>query len=187
MMTEKLIALWEGTLGGSERNYAELHANLYPKLFVFASRMLADEEVVNDLLQDLFVKFWENKQKIGTIKYVEAYFYRSARSIVLNHIRMTKHREAKLTLMPEPESVFSAEDIIVAHESDSLIKQQMVVALNSLPVKQREILIMRFYDELSYPQIAEILKIRYQSVINHVYRAVQTLRQVSELSTVYAA
>jgi RNA polymerase sigma-70 factor (ECF subfamily) len=187
MMTEKLIALWEGTLAGSERDYAELHAKLYPKLFVFTSRMLDDDDLINDLLQDLFIKFWENRQKIGTIHNVEAYFYRSARSILLNHIRLTKHRESKLTLMPAPESVFSAEDIIVSNESDSLIRQQMVLALNSLPVKQREILTMRFYDDLSYRQIAEILKIRYQSVINHVYRAVQTLRQVSDLSTVYAA
>jgi RNA polymerase sigma-70 factor (ECF subfamily) len=89
--------------------------------------------------------------------------------------------------MPAPSLVFSAEEIMVSNESDSLMKQQMVTALNSLPAKQREILTMRFYDELSYPQIADILKIRYQSVINHVYRAVQTLRQVSDLSSVYAA
>ncbi|WP_083505395.1 RNA polymerase sigma factor [Pedobacter ginsenosidimutans] len=187
MMTEKLIALWEGTLRGNERDYAQLHAKLYPKLFVFTTRMLDDNDLVNDLLQDLFIKFWENREKIGTIRNVEAYFYRSARSIVLNHIRLTKHREAKLTLMPVQGLVFSAEEIMVSNESDSLMKQQMVTALNSLPAKQREILTMRFYDELSYPQIADILKIRYQSVINHVYRAVQTLRQVSDLSSVYAA
>jgi len=187
MMTDKLIALWEGTLEGSERDYAALHANLYPKLFVFASRILNDDELVDDLLQDLFIKFWETREKIGKIRYVEAYFYRSTRSIALNHIRLVRHREAKLTLIPQSEPVFSAEDIIVSRESDSLIKQQLVQILNSLPTKQREILIMRFYDDLSYPQIAKILKIRYQSVINHVYRAIQKLRAVSELSTFYAA
>lgn len=187
MMSEKLIALWDGSLAGSQKDYGALHAKLYPKLFVYASKMLNDDDLVDDLLQDLFVKFWENREKIGAIKNIEAYFYRSTRSIVLNYIRLKKHRDSKLVLMPPAEHVFSTEDIIVSKESNSLTKELLLSALNSLPAKQREILNMRFYDELTYPQIATVLGIRYQSVINHVYRAVQSLRQVSELSAVYAA
>ena len=187
MMSEKLIALWDGSLAGSQQDYATLHAKLYPKLYVYASKMLHDDDLVDDLLQDLFVKFWENRRKIGTIKNVEAYFYRSTRSIVLNYIRLKKQRDSKLILMPSPEIVFSAEDVMVSNESNSLTKELLLSALNSLPAKQREILNMRFYDELSYPQIAQVLGIRYQSVINHVYRAVQSLRQISELSSVHAA
>ncbi|MNJ87356.1 putative RNA polymerase sigma factor FecI [compost metagenome] len=187
MMSEKLIALWNGSLAGSEKDYAVLHANLYPKLFIHASRMLNDNDLINDLLQDLFTKFWVNKEKIGLIKNVEGYFYRSTRSIVLNHIRLEKQRESKMVRMPEPGIVSSTEDIIVSDESQRLTKRLVQSALNRLPAKQKEILNMRFYDELTYPQIAALLGIRYQSVINHVYRAVQSLRQVSELSAKYAA
>ncbi|MBB5440266.1 RNA polymerase sigma-70 factor (ECF subfamily) [Pedobacter sp. AK017] len=187
MMSEKLIALWNGSLAGRRKNYSALHVELYPKLFMYASKMLHDDDLVDDLLQDLFVKFWENRGKIGPIKNVEAYFYRSTRSMVLNHIRLKKHRDSKLIHMSAPEHVFSTEDIIISNESNSLTKELVLSALNRLPAKQREILNMRFYDELSYPQIAKVLGIRYQSVINHVYRAVQSLRQASELSALYAA
>lgn len=187
MTTENFIALWDGTLSGKQSDYARLHTKLYPKLFIFINRLVGDDDLTNDLLQDLFIKFWENKAKIGRLNNVEAYFYRSARSIALNHIRLIKHRELKLTLMPNPGIVFSAEDIVISNESNVEMKEQMVRALNSLPSKQREIITMRFYDELTYPQIAEILKIRYQSVINHVYRATQSLKQVHELASVYAA
>lgn len=187
MMSEKLIALWNGSLAGRETDYAVLHAKLYPKLFIYAFRMLNDNDLVNDLLQDLFIKFWINREKIGLIKNVEGYFYRSTRSMVLNHIRFEKKRESKMVLMPELGIVSSMEDVIVSYESQRLTKGLVQSALNTLPAKQKEILNMRFYDELTYLQIAELLGIRYQSVINHVYRAVQSLRQVSGLSAMYAA
>jgi RNA polymerase sigma factor (sigma-70 family) len=186
-MSEKLISLWNSILAGNGQDYTELHSSLYPRLFVFACKMLNDGETADDLLQDLFMKFWENRLKIGSLENVEAYFYRSARSIVLNHIRLTKYRKYRLRTMPDPGFVFSAEDIIVSKESDSMRKRQMILALNSLPAKQREIITMRFYKELSNPQIADILNIRYQSVSNHVCRAVHALRRVSDLSEICTA
>lgn len=187
MTSEKLIELWNGTLTGCQKNYAQLHNKLYPKLFNYGCRMLDDEDLTDDILQDLFIKFWENKTKIGELKNVEAYFYRSMKSMVLNHIRKAKTTESKLDAILVTEIAFSAEDLIISNESDHLLKERLVIALNSLPAKQREILKMRFYDDLSYPSISETLGIRYQSVINHVHRAIQSLRQIPELSTSFAA
>ena len=87
--------------------------------------------------------------------------------------------------MPEPEMEFSTEEFIISSEQDSRLHGVMVSALNELPPKQREIIHMRFYQDLEYPQIAEITGIKYQSVINHVYRAIQVLRQTTELAEVY--
>lgn len=187
MTAEKLIELWNGTLVGCEKNYAQLHNKLYPKLFNYGYRMVNDEELTDDLLQDLFIKFWENRTKIGELKNVEAYFYRSMRSMVLNHIRKAKTNESKLNALSVTDIAFSVEDLIISNESDILFKKRLITALNSLPAKQREILKMRFYDDLSYPSISETLGIRYQSVINHVHRAIQSLRQIPELSTSFAA
>ncbi len=185
--SEKLLALWLSSVNGNQLDFATLHKELYPRLFHGSLRMIQDEDVVNDLLQDLFVKFWETRDKIGDIRNVEAYFYRSARSRVLNYIRLTKNREARLEQMDFCETGQSVEDAILLKELGTQLTKTLATAMDSLPVKQKEILKMRFYDDMAYAEIAETMGIRYQSVINHVYRATQSLKQLPGLSDVYAA
>jgi RNA polymerase sigma factor (sigma-70 family) len=183
----ELTGLWDTARNGGEKAFASLHKALYPGLFIYAVKMIKDEDLADDLLQDLFIKFWQNKLRIGSISNVKAYFYRSARSIVLNHIKSSNLKDSKLDAMPEPDLEFSKEELILSQEFDIELKGLMAEALNKLPVKQREVVYMRFYEDLEYTQIAEITGIRYQSVINHVYRAIQLLRDQYTLAHIYAA
>jgi len=183
----ELIVLWEHTRNGEEKAFALLHKSLYPGLFIYAMKMVKDDDLADDLLQDLFIKFWQNRLRIGSLTNVKSYFYRSTRSMVLNHIKSTQLKEAKLEAMPEPDLEFSKEELMLSQEFNAELKDLMVVALNKLPAKQREVIHMRFYENMEYNQIAEITGIRYQSVVNHVYRAVQLLRDVCTLTDIYAA
>jgi RNA polymerase sigma-70 factor (ECF subfamily) len=183
----KLIALWEQTITGDEHSFALIHKGLYPGLFSYAMKMLRDEKLVDDLLQDLFIKFWQQATKIGSIQNVQSYFYRSVRSLVLNHIKSASLKANKLTGLPKAEIEFSKEDIIISNEQDEELKSKLHLAVNRLPKKQRETVYLRFYENMEYVQIAEITGIKYQSVINHVYRAVQTLKGTVEVKQIYAA
>ncbi|WP_316799780.1 RNA polymerase sigma factor [Pedobacter frigidisoli] len=184
---EDLTALWEQVKIGNETAFSSLHGQLYQGLFIYTLRIVEDEEVADDLLQDLFVKFWQNRAKMDHIYNIKAYFYKSIRCMTLNYIRNSQLKESKLKLMPEPELIFSKEDLIMKDEFDVRLKHEMHQALNNLPGKQREVLYMRFYENLEYDQIADIIGIKYQSVINHVYRGIQILREVKSLSGIYAA
>jgi DNA-directed RNA polymerase specialized sigma24 family protein len=48
--------------------------------------------------------------------------------------------------------------------------------LYTLPSRPREIIYLKYYEEMEYPKIAQLTGIKYQSVVNHVFRALQTLR-----------
>jgi len=182
-----MVGLWERTRTGDHSAFAQIHKKLYPGLFGYAIKMVKDEKLVDDLLQDLFIKFWQNSARIGAIQNVKAYFYRSTRSIVLNHIKSTTLKATKLLGLPEPDLEFSKEDIIVASEYHSELCRKLNCAVNGLPKKQRETVYLRFYENMEYLQIAEITGIKYQSVVNHIYRAVQSLKEVAELKHIYAA
>jgi RNA polymerase sigma-70 factor (ECF subfamily) len=182
-----MVGLWERTMTGDHNAFAQIHKKLYPGLFGYAIKMVKDEKLVDDLLQDLFIKFWQNSARIGAIQNVKAYFYRSTRSIVLNHIKSTTLKTTKLLGLPEPDLEFSKEDIIVANEYHSELCRKLHCAVNGLPKKQRETVYLRFYENMEYLQIAEITGIKYQSVVNHIYRAVQSLKEVAELKHIYAA
>jgi len=184
---DELRVLWDNSRNDDENAFALLHQNLYPSLFSYVVRMIRDEDLAEDLLQDLFIKFWQGRVGIGTISNVKAYFFRSIRSMVLNYIRSKQLKESKLDTMPAPELDFSKEELIMSDEFDADLKELMQATLNKLPAKQREIIHMRFYQDLDYTQITKITGIKYQSVVNHVYRAVQTLRETCEFSEIYVA
>jgi len=182
----ELIDLWNNTRNGDDKSYALLHHHLYPGLFTYAVKMVKDEDLADDLLQDLFINFWQKKLHIGVINNVRSYFYRATRSIVLNHLKSSQIKESKLGAMPEPELEFSTEDLILSQEFNAELTSLMAAALNKLPAKQREVIYMRFYQNMEYNQIAEITGTRYQSVINNVYRGIQVLRNVCSPTDLYA-
>ena len=148
-----------------------------------------DEDEANDLLQDMFVRLWVKKTSIGKIGNVKVYFYTSIRSIVFNYLRRIKNQDAKLDSMLsiDVDIQFSAEDIITEKETNLKLKKTIATALNRLPLRQREIMYLRFYESLDYSQIVEITGIKYQSVVNHIHRAVQSLREEFKETDMIAA
>jgi RNA polymerase sigma factor (sigma-70 family) len=170
--------LWDLAAGGNQDAYALLHKDLYPSLYHFLLKMVKEEELADDLLQDVFFKIWTKRAQIGAIKNVKAYFFTAARSTAINHFRQRKLIAERLARFPAPEMEFNREDIIIADENNAELKLAMAVALNNLPARQREILYLKFYEDMDYSKIADVTGIKYQSVVNHVFRAIQTLRSV---------
>jgi len=175
--TIELSKLWDAVCLGNQDAYATLHTQLYPGLFSYVRSILRNEEEANDLLQDMFVKLWLKKESIGKIDNVKSYFYTAIRSIALNYIRQVKLRESKLDDLTSVDIQFSAEDIMTEKETSLKLKNTIAAALNKLPSRQREIIYLRFYESLDYAQIVEVTGIKYQSVVNHIHRAVQSLRE----------
>jgi RNA polymerase sigma-70 factor (ECF subfamily) len=68
----------------------------------------------------------------------------------------------------------------VNSENNAEVNRLLSVALNTLPVRQREMIFLKYFDGWNYDQIANVTGIKYQSVVNHVHRAILQLR--SELT-----
>jgi len=180
MAPEQLVDLWDQSRTGDVSAYQSLHKSLYPQLYSYVQNMFWDEDHTNDLLQDLFVKLWQKRQAIGSLVHVKAYFYRSARCMALNKLRDDKNEVEKNAVFQRQINVFvsSREEAIAAKEQDRELSKALADALNQLPSRRREIIFLKFYDQLEYDQIVEITGIQYQSVINHVHRAISSLRSV---------
>lgn len=170
--------LWVQAANGSPDAYALLHKALYASLYHYLLKMVKEEETANDIIQDVFVKIWTKKEQIGYIRNVKAYFFTVARSMAINHFRQQKIKTERLEEIHEVEIEFNHEDVIVATEANIELKQAVANALNNLPARQREIVYLKFYEDMDYYKIVEVTGIRYQSVVNHVFRAIQTLRSV---------
>ena len=113
--------------------------------------------------------------------------------IILKYYLIKSVRNSCLKLIQRKNKLSSLEEVegqikwnILPEElelSDSKIETKKLVqkALAELSNRQREIIFLKFFNNLDYEEIADLLDINYQSVVNHVHRAIQKLRKSSLL------
>lgn len=140
-------------------------------LMAFVYSYVRDREVSKDIVHDVFLTLWSNKNIVDMDLYPKAYLYKLARNLSLNYIR---HQKVMMT----------NELSIISHEKD--IKQDLddydksldILALyiNKLPEKQKEVLTKCFIEGKMYKEIAIDLNISINTVKTHLKRAIQYLR-----------
>ncbi|MGX5820060.1 RNA polymerase sigma factor [Chitinophaga lutea] len=168
--------LWSDVLKGDENAYALMHRQLHPVLYRYAFAMLGSEDLAQDAVQEAFIRIWFKKEHIGPLRHVRAFFFTALRRGALNQLRGLR----SLQILPaaEPDIAFSAEDIVIGREEQDHLRARISDYLNQLPKRQREVIWLRFYEELTYPEIADIMKINYQSVLNLAHKAIAQLREL---------
>lgn len=142
----------------------------HARSLVRLARFFADDRnAAEDLVQEAFLRLRRSFHRIETPDRAAAYL----RSIVLNLAR-DHNRRGLMSLrhrMPEEESRLSAEDRIVMRED----QQQVIDAVQALPRRQRDCLVLRYYMDLSIPDIATTLRISENSVKTHLRRGMAVL------------
>lgn len=140
-----------------------------PGLVHMVRLFVDDRNAAEDLVQEAFIRLARSAHRIQDHRKAGAYL----RSIVLNLAR-DHNRRGLVSLrhrLPLDDRQASIEDVVVLAEAH----QQVVDALRLLPRRQRDCLILRYYDELGIDEIAETLAISRNSVKTHLTRGVRAL------------
>jgi RNA polymerase sigma factor (sigma-70 family) len=183
--TDHLEELWIRALEGDADAFRDIHQVLFKGLYNYALKLLQDRDLANDAVQDLFVKIWVRRQGIGPVQKVKAYFFTALRRQVLNQLRNLHLRELQIGGLPRPDIDFSPEEIVVRNEEYEKLQSKIAALLNELPRRQKEVIYLRYFEEMEYTQIAEIMGIHYQSVLNLTQKALQKLRSADLLSMLF--
>lgn len=176
---DELHQCWSRVLQNDTQALQALHAALYPAMHHYADKLLKDDTSADDAIQEVFVKMWQQRQRIGNIQHVKGYVYTLLRRHILNVLRSQKTRLFHLGQWGshEVQLEFSPEEVLMQQDSNREKQQALSRALNQLPARQREVLYFRFYEALDYKEIAGIMGINYQSVVNLSFKAIQQLKQ----------
>jgi len=175
---EELSKLWDEVCLGNKHSYSLIYNKLYRDLYVYGNRIVNDEELIADLIQEMFIKLWLRRDLIGPIGNVKGYFSAAMRSVCIDFLRSKRVIEARMSNIQFLDLEISIEDEITQREAMFKQKIGLEYALNKLPIRQQEILRMRYFEGMNCAEIVKTTGIKYQSVVNHMYRAVQTLREL---------
>ena len=173
--------LWEGMRQGNEAALAQLHKTYYKSLFRYGLKLSHNAAISEDCIQDLFANLWASRQQISAVQSVKFYLFTSYRRLVLVHLKKQQKLFNQL-FNQDPAIVFSAEEITVRSETDHETAQKLTSVLNSLPKRQREVLYLRYYEDLNLTEIGQLMDLSYQSVLNCIQRALTNIRHRPEIT-----
>ncbi len=172
--------LWETFLTGNREAFETIYTRHYKSLYEYGMRKLQNEELVRDYVHDLFVKLWMNRNTIGTTDNIRYYLLASIRNFIIN--QTAKKSNLNYVDIEEAESFhihFTAEAGL-SHLDDQEEKQsrQVLNALNQLSPRQKEVLYLRYFEELDFKEIADMMDISVKGVYKLNSRALETLRDL---------
>ncbi|AHF17767.1 RNA polymerase sigma factor [Niabella soli] len=177
--------LWQSLKEGKQEALANIYFNHFKSLYEYGVRITANEELVKDTIQDLFIKIWTNRSNFENITKIKPYLLVSLRSALYNKIQQSSKRPVRsLEMKDEFEMVFSAESKYIARESHLLQTQKLLAALNQLTPKQKELIYLRYFEELDYEEIARIMNSSLKAVYKLKARGLDTLKQLLHVSDI---
>jgi RNA polymerase sigma-70 factor (ECF subfamily) len=168
--------LWAHFQSGDKTAFKAIYYKYYMLLYRYGCKTTPNEELVEDSLQDLFLKLWKNRSSLGQVASIKSYLYRAYMRTLFDALKKNSRTYNGADLMLE-ESESSVEESLISGESVTETNKHLHSALEHLSKRQKQVVILYYFEGLSYKQIAEILPIKYQGIRNVVHEAVKVLRK----------
>lgn len=171
--------LVQSVLASNKEDFAVLMKRYQQKIFAYLYRFLyQDEAAAMDLTQDVFIKVYQNLASVDTSRPIQPWIYRIAHNEAANHLR-TRARKKESQLSDERWQTFSNLDDSDPLESEAN-KELVLRALDMIDAKYKEVLVLFFFEELSYQEIAEILNSSTNTAGTFIRRGKQQLQKKIE-------
>ncbi|WP_448702369.1 RNA polymerase sigma-70 factor [Mucilaginibacter sp. AW1-3] len=167
---EQIIPL---LLSGDEAIFEQVYKYYLRPLHVYAISMLKDEDIAKGMVQNVFLKLWERRERLSFSGSVQAYLYGAVYNECLNNLR---HQKVKIN--HQLHVVNTMKDNDAAGNGMELLdlKEKLQEALNELPEKCRTVFQMSRFEELKYHEIADRLSISIKTVEAQMGKALKILR-----------
>ncbi len=157
----------------------------FDTLYNYGTKVTKDSELVKDCIQELFYRMWKNNIDFSTITYPKSYLIKGLRHQILNVLELKYHQMTKVEVEENISVDFSPEDYYIQNQYEENLRSKVINALNCLSKKQREAIYLRYFENLEYFEIAEIMNINLQSVKNNVQRGLNSLKDLLGLLLFY--
>jgi RNA polymerase sigma factor (sigma-70 family) len=170
--------LWDAFRGGNEKALEGLFGTYYSVLLNYGHKFTLNRYFIEESVQELFVKLWNNRDSVGTAASVRNYLFKAYRSVLFRKLQKQaanvmeklddERYDFKIELAPDQK--------MIELESDSELRKKIEEGLAALTPRQREAIYLRFYEDLSYEEVSEILNMNVGGTYKLIYRALDRLK-----------
>ena len=163
--------------------FKEVYQQNYNRLLRYGMLLNKDKQAVADTIQDLFVWIWQNPENVRNIRDLRVYLFKALKRNLIRSLSKRSNLVNDYQHMDSSDMVANIEDQIIKEEADSYGRKWLARQLDALPPKQKEVIYLRYYEGLSYNEIAKVLEKSNQVVRNYTSRALIHLRKSVDTSS----
>ena len=155
-------------------NFSKIYDQYVTKIYRFIYLKVSSQEVAEDLSSEVFMRTWETyRSESAKIENIQAYLYQIARNIVADHYRT---RKIKIVSVEETVEIIDEADTLQDQALVSMEMDRVQKALATIQDDYQNLIIWRYLDELSVPEIAQITGKTEENVRVGIHRALQALK-----------
>jgi len=154
---------------GTDETWKICFAQLGPALLLFARRWTNCRADAEDVVQEAFVRFWRRQHSIEN----RALLYATVRSTALDRLRRDQRRARREASAATDHPQFFESSFVASDEGQQLL----AAAVEQLPDEQREVVILKIWNELTFAEIAQILEISQNTAASRYRYALGALKK----------
>ena len=169
--------------------FEEIYRRFVKTLYNYAYRLCQDKQKAEDAVQDTFIELWSKRAHCGKILNIKAYLI----TCVRRKINRTYNAQSSFPISDNENFVekffseFPIEEVIITQENYRRVISFLQSQIELLPKREFEALHLRFYENLGFEEIAQIMEISPQSARNTVGKGIVKLRQNLPKSLLFSA
>ena len=167
--------LWNSFKDGDPNALFSIYEFLYKDLLRCGLSVTPDRDLVKDTINQFFLYLWDKRANLNTPENLKFYILVSFKRKLVNEINSSKKAEALLLNEPVPEQ--SYEDNLVQIQSDLELQLKVRRAIEKLPPRQQELIMLKYYEGLSYREISDKTALSMRTVYNKLHEAIKSLKK----------
>ena len=168
--------IWHFVIGqiakGNEDAFDKLFAHFYEPLCRFAFSLLKDFDKSQSLVQNVFVKIWDKRQALSTVKNISSYLFSLTRNECIDYLRTNK----RITPLDDDFTDTSGEDTTEHALRLNELNEQILRGTTYLPARCRQVFELSRFEALNNREIADEMGITVKAVEANLTRALKFLR-----------
>lgn len=146
-------------------------------LMNYGLKLTGNRTIANECLTIMLIQLWDNREKLPEVHNLRSYLITCLKRTIYKHHKAENTRKTKEDFaLSLEEDQLSYADYFDKVQSNSILKSALIRAMDALTERQKEILKLKFFDDLDYDEIALICNISKRTAYNTVHDAITVLR-----------
>ena len=171
----KMLALWRAVQKGDRAAFDEFYRSYVQRLYNYGYQLFPNSTLVEDSIQEVFINLWKQRTNLVISESPYHYVLLSLRRLILRKIQQRKKIVSTSYIEEEIIQFLSP---VVEETSATLTerKKRVLQAVNQLPKRQKEAIFLKYYENLDYEEIANLMSLEIHSVYKLVSTGIKKLR-----------
>ncbi len=167
---------WDYIELGDIAAYSETYIFYYKRLYNYGRKFTDNTALIEDAIQAIFMILWKDRGKLAAIYSPHSYIFYSFR----NYIFKEKRKLQQVAFQKEEEE-FAIDTIIINQEATGELNKRLQKTLANLTPRQREAIFLRFYEALSYEEVAQVMNISIKATYKLMARSLLKLKELLDI------